>query len=269
MNTATCSNYSFVHRGGFVQSLILQEMSTSGMKWVKQPCGAWSRNTKRSSMIKRMVSWETNTWTKSLVSCVSLSFACDTNSCGSWWPLLTLFVLCVSLFSSVPILKRVITQRQVDNKIHRIERRFKNRNDNRQKSGAGNLSQWSLEERVGATIGDCPTVHVETVSSLRKDNSKGQLCLLFFRKGEGQFHVWLDKITRFDSSQLLVLQHRPWQKEQVEETSLFHLHRKAMAPCHAKEVELTRWLTSWKCLWVLECTWSDSCKSICAIFVLH
>ena len=63
----------------------------------------------------------------------------------------------------------------MDNKIRRIERRFKNRNDNRQKSGAGNLSAWSLEERVGATIGDRPTVHVETVSSLRKDNSRGQL----------------------------------------------------------------------------------------------
>ncbi len=80
---------------------------------------------------------------------------------------------------SVPILKRVITRRQVDNKIRRIERRFKNRNDNRQKSGAGNLSQWNLEERVGATIGDQPTVHVETISSLHKDNSKGKLRLLW------------------------------------------------------------------------------------------
>ncbi len=73
----------------------------------------------------------------------------------------------------VPILKRNITRHQVDNTIRRIEWRFKNRND-RQKSGAGNLSQWSLEERVAATIGDRPTVHVETVSSLRADSSKGK-----------------------------------------------------------------------------------------------
>ncbi len=97
------------------------------------------------------------------------------------------FVLCALFCFAVPILKRMITRRQVDNKIRRIERRFKNCNDNRQKSGAGNLSQWSLEERVGATIGDHPTVHVETVSSLRKDNSKGQLCLLLCLKGGGSF----------------------------------------------------------------------------------
>ncbi len=72
-----------------------------------------------------------------------------------------------------PILGRIMSRHQVDNKIHRIEHRYKNRNNNKQKSGAGNLSQWGLEGRVSAVIGDRPTVHVETVSSLRKDNTKG------------------------------------------------------------------------------------------------
>ncbi len=80
----------------------------------------------------------------------------------------------------------------MDNKIRRIERRFKNRNDNKQKSGAGNLSQWPLEERVGATIGDRPMVHVETVSSLRKDNSKGKLEHFFLVWGGGILDVaWM------------------------------------------------------------------------------
>ena len=76
---------------------------------------------------------------------------------------------------SEPILGHLITRRQVDNKIRRIECRYKNRNEKQQKSGAGNLSTWCLEDRVAAIIGDRPTVHVETVSSLCGDNSKGHI----------------------------------------------------------------------------------------------
>ena len=83
-----------------------------------------------------------------------------------------------------PILGRLISRHQVDNKIRRIERRYKNRNEKQQKSGAGNLSPWGLEEHVTAVIGNRPTVHVETVSSLRRDNSKGQFQRPLFLGGE-------------------------------------------------------------------------------------
>ncbi len=82
-----------------------------------------------------------------------------------------------------PILGRLISRHQVDNKIRRIERRYKNRNEKQQKSGAGNLSPWGLEEHVTAVIGNRPTVHVETVSSLRRDNSKGQFQRALFLGG--------------------------------------------------------------------------------------
>ncbi len=84
---------------------------------------------------------------------------------------------------SEPILGRIVSRRQVDNKIPHIERRYKNRNDSKQKSGAGNLSQWGLEGRVAAVIGDRPTVHVETVSSLWKDNTKGMTSGCFVQRG--------------------------------------------------------------------------------------
>ncbi len=89
------------------------------------------------------------------------------------------------LYFSEPILGHLITRRQVDNKIRHIERRYKNRNDKQQKSGAGNLSPWGLEDRVAAVIGDRPTVHVETVSSMRKDNSKGWFSCDLFLGGGG------------------------------------------------------------------------------------
>ena len=120
-------------------------------------------------------------------------------------------------------MKRAITHWQVDNKIRRIERRFKNRNDNRQKSGAGNLSQWNLEERVAATIGDRPTVHVETVSSLRKDNSKG-ISLFCVIDPCMCMHTVVMSSTQNDTT-LQQLEQLQWQSLKAQAVVAMKLHR--------------------------------------------
>ncbi len=125
----------------------------------------------------------------------------------------------------------------MDNKIRRIERHFKNRNDNRQKLGAGNLSQWSLEERVGATIGDRPRVHVETVSSLRKDNSKGKVAIV---QGKEDTFPCVHVCDGGIFLQRLDLQQLGWLKEEEAGMSRWQPHLRQLHQWHADDPELTR-----------------------------
>ncbi len=87
--------------------LLLQVMSTNGMRLVKRHCGAWSKSTRESCMIRKTVSHETNTWIRSLENCVSFPCERNFNICGCCRGLLKpspLFALL--LYSSNPAKSR-------------------------------------------------------------------------------------------------------------------------------------------------------------------